>query len=258
MTNSDKSEKEVKSVFSFDSLSSNEFSSVVRSNSQDQNLTIEAYADLYAAMDFFNDRLFGGNLPDCILTFTRHKNILGYFCGERFESRSGIIAHEIAMNPIYMQSRGDAEALSTLLHEMCHLWRHALAPLNRGGGKGANGYHDLVWVKKMEEVGLLPTSTGLPGGKKTGYSVTHIIIEGGQFDLDCKELLASGFKINWCDRLLPQSDDQSEEDDDETAPPKKKKDRVKFTCDECGLNAWAKPSAPLVCGSCGIAMNEAA
>lgn len=224
MGNSDKPAKEERSTFSFDSLASSDVSSVVRSNSQDQNLTIDAYADLYAAMDFFNDRLFDGNLPDCILTFTRHKNILGYFCGERFENRSGIIAHEIAMNPNYMQSRGDTEALSTLLHEMCHLWRYALGPLNRGGGKGANGYHDLVWVKKMKEVGLLPTSTGLPGGKKTGYGVTHIIIEGGLFDLDCKELLASGFKINWHDRLLPQSDDQSEEGNDDDAPlPRRKR-----------------------------------
>ncbi|KZH57139.1 hypothetical protein AWG49_23830 [Escherichia coli] len=26
--------------------------------------------------------------------------------------------------------------------------------------------------------------------------------------------------------------------------------RMKFTCPECGLNAWAKPSAVLLCGEC--------
>ncbi len=235
-------------------------SSVVRSNSDNQSLTAETYADWYSAMDYFNDRLFGGELPDCIISFARHKNMLGYFCVDRFENQSGTVAHEIAMNPVYLRPCGEANALSTLVHELCHLWRHEFGPDNRGGGKGARGYHDLVWAGKMLEVGLLPTDTGLPDGKTTGYRVSHLVIEGGQFDLDCKELLASGFNLNWCDRLIPRSDDESDEDSETDATPKskKKKDRVKFTCDECGLNAWAKPSANLVCGGCGIPMSLAA
>ncbi len=229
--------------------------SVVRSNSPDENLTAGAYADWYTAMDFFNDRLFEGKLPDCIISFARHKNMLGYFCVDRFESQSGSTAHEIAMNPFYPRSRGDADALSTFVHELCHLWRHEFGPPNRGGGKGARGYHDLVWAGKMLEVGLIPTDTGLPDGKMTGYRVSLLIVEGGLFDIDCKELLASGFKINWHDRLFLQTNDEEIDDDTGDAPkPKKKKDRVKFTCDECGLNAWAKPSARFVCGSCGTPM----
>ena len=230
--------------------------SIVRPNTRDHNLTDEAYADWYSAMDYFNDRLFEGKLPDCIISFARHKNMLGYFCVDRFESQSGSTAHEIAMNPAYLRPLGEAGALSTLLHELCHLWRHEFGPPNRGGGKGARGYHDLVWAGKMVEVGLLPTDTGLPDGKTTGYSVSHLIVEGGLFDIDCKELLASGFKINWHDRLFPaagdETDDESEADDN--PKPKKKKDRVKFTCDECGLNAWAKPNARISCTNCGLSM----
>ena len=177
---------------------------------------------------------------------------------ENVKSQSGTVAHEIAMNPVYLRSQGDAGALSTFVHELCHLWRHEFGPPNRGGGKGARGYHDLVWAGKRLEVGLIPTDTGLPDGKMTGYRVSHLIVEGGLFDIDCKELLASGFKINWHDRFFPVTDDETDEDIDDdtgdTPKPKKKKDRVKFTCDECGLNAWAKPSARLVCGSCGIPM----
>lgn len=235
-----------------------DMSSIVRPNSDGQNLTAEAYSDLYSAKGYFNERLFDGKLPDCILSFARHKNMLGYFCVDRFESQSGAISHEIAMNPVYLRSCGDAGALSTLVHELCHLWRYEFGPPNRGGGKGARGYHDLVWVKKMLEVGLIPTDTGLPDGKMTGYSVSHLVVEGGQFDLDCKELLASGFKLNWRDRHIPdvanESDEDSATDAGSNPKPKKKKDRVKFTCAECDLNAWAKPSAPLVCGKCGIPM----
>lgn len=232
-------------------LSSDQLNSIVRPNSSDENLTAEAYRDLYVAKDFFNERLFGGELPDCILSFARQKNMLGYFCVDRFENTEGMTAHEIALNPTYLKSRGDAEALSTLVHELCHLWRHVLGPLNRRDGRGSRGYHDLVWAGKMLEVGLCPTDTGLPGGKMTGYRVTHLIIEGGQFDLDCKELIARGFKLNWHDRLLPSRSTIGDEEETSDEPqPTKKKDRIKFTCPGCQLNAWAKPSAELTCTSC--------
>ena len=28
--------------------------------------------------------------------------------------------------------------------------------------------------------------------------------------------------------------------------------RSKFTCGSCGLNVWAKPSANILCGDCGV------
>ena len=229
--------------------------SIVRPNDEGQALTEKAYRDLIDAMGFFNERLFGGQLSDCILSFGRLSHVLGYFCPDRFENQDGDLAHEISLNPAYLKTQGDREALSTLVHEMVHLWRHDHGPLNARGGKGARGYHDKVWAAKMIEVGLMPKSLSEPG-KMTGYRVSHQIIAGGQFDLDCSELLAGGFRINWHDRpLLPQPEDAPEAGEEPApAKPKKKKDRVKFTCGECGLNAWAKPSAQLVCGPCGLTL----
>jgi hypothetical protein len=48
----------------------------------------------------------------------------------------------------------------------------ALRPVKKCRG----GYHDRVWGAKMEEVGLMPSNTGLPGGKKNGQQMTHYII----------------------------------------------------------------------------------
>lgn len=237
-------------------LQAGEALSIVRPNDEGRALTEKAYKDLIFAMGFFNERLFDSQLSDCILSFGRLSHVLGYFCPDRFQNQDGELAHEISLNPAYLKTQGDRDALSTLVHEMVHLWRHDHGPLNARGGKGARGYHDKVWATKMVEVGLTPTDTGQPGGKMTGYRMTHLIVEGGQFDLDCSELLATGFQINWHDRpYLPQPEDDPEQGD-ETAPakPKKKKDRVKFTCAECGLNAWAKPSAQLVCGPCGLTL----
>jgi rubrerythrin len=42
--------------------------------------------------------------------------------------------------------------------------------------------------------------------------------------------------------------DRSSEDD--VVRKKKAASKTKYTCRGCGLNAWAKPAAPLVCGAC--------
>jgi len=41
--------------------------------------------------------------------------------------------------------------------------------------------------------------------------------------------------------------DRSEND---ATRKKKTASKTKYTCPGCGLNAWAKPEAPLVCGTC--------
>ena len=221
--------------------------------------TLEAGAESQYAYSYFNDALFRGELPDCQITYTRQANVLGHFYPDRYERSDGSICHEIAQNPHYLALRDDRESLSTLVHEMAHLWRHVFGPLNKRGGRGANGYHDLVWVGEMERIGLMPSDTGLPGGKKTGNRMSHYIIPGGPFDRACRELLGSGFRINWHDRIdLTGSHPRGRDDGDEGSQPELiKKDRIKITCPACGLNAWAKPSARLICGACTVQMRPA-
>lgn len=240
----------------------NAASLIVRSNKgadskQIRKPTLEVYGEGQLVYDYLNKRLFGGQLPNCIITLTRRSRMLGYFSGDIFENQLGELTHEISLNPAYFRERGDADTLSTLAHEMCHLWRHVLGPPNRCGGKGAAGYHDLVWAGKMEEIGLLPTDTGRPGGKKTGYRVTHLIVESGPFDLASRDLLISGFAFNWRDRPPVRNKPSGGSNGDDatvTTVSSKKKDRLKFTCTRCELNAWAKPAARLICGKCDLPM----
>lgn len=51
----------------------------------------------------------------------------------------------------------------------------------------------------MESVGLMPSHTGQPGGRRTGEKMTHFIIQGGPFDLACDELLTEAFTLSWLD-----------------------------------------------------------
>ena len=47
------------------------------------NPTAKTYAALNRAFDFFNDRLFGGELPPCLVTLQRKNKAYGYLGSEQ-------------------------------------------------------------------------------------------------------------------------------------------------------------------------------
>ncbi|CQQ97068.1 zinc metalloproteinase Mpr protein [Yersinia enterocolitica] len=258
--------------------------------------TIEAYTELQQAYDYFNQTLFDGDLPDLMITFQRGKHTLGYFSPERFIGKSKL--SELAMNPDYFGTYSLVETLSTLVHEMVHVWQHYM-PVK----KARRGYHDRIWGEKMEQVGLMPSNTAREGGKKTGQQMDHYIIRGGRFQTAVYDLLKNGFSISWYDkwgvelyaptkinkavfddwlRVTDPNDkeliskltktihkkdnierdtatftiEDEENEREEMAIPKPPikgtGTRTKFTCAQCGLNVWAKPTANIYCGDCDV------
>lgn len=63
--------------------------------------TVKAYQELQDAYDFFNERLFGSELPDMLITLQRGKKTFGYFSPNRFSGKSD--HSEIAMNPDFLR-----------------------------------------------------------------------------------------------------------------------------------------------------------
>jgi hypothetical protein len=125
--------------------------------------TAGTYRTFNEAFAFFNETLFGAELPDVLITMQRSKRSRGYFSARRFAHRRGTeIVDEIALNPAAMQDRSDKQIASTLVHEMAHLWQQHF------GKPGRRGYHNKQWAAKMDELGLTPSHTGEPGGKRTG------------------------------------------------------------------------------------------
>ena len=200
------------------------------------NPTTQTYTSLTTAYDFFNRELFGSSLPSCLITMQRHKGTFGYFSGERFASvaDSKEVTDEIALNPAHFATRKSSEVLSTLVHEMVHLWQHHY------GKPPRKGYHDKQWAIKMREIGLIPTATGKQGGKETGQKMHHVIEGNGRFACAVAKLLAEHPAILYHDRGSESN----------TTRKKKAASKTKYTCLSCGLNAWAKPEAPLLCGDC--------
>jgi len=167
--------------------------------------TEEAYEELQKAFDFFNDEFFEGMLPACMLTFQREKHTMGYFSPERFVRRdNGLRTDEISLNPAMFAGFPMVEILQTVVHEQCHAWQHHFGTPSR------QCYHNREWADKMESIGLIPSSTGRPGGNRTGQKMADYIQPGGRMEIAVKKLLATGFAISWLDRfpaMLPALSD---------------------------------------------------
>ena len=205
-------------------------------------ITVVEYGNFQRAFDFFNAELFSNKLPSCLITLQRKNRTRGYYSPHRFKNRvdKGKWTDEIALNPAEFEGRSDAEILSTLVHEMVHCYQRLY------GSPGRGRYHNREWAGLMIERGLVPSHTGRPDGKQTGDHVSHYIKEGGAFQRACQKLLATGFKLNW-QAVENKKTVGTKTSQHDTAA---KKDRVKFTCPQCRQNAWAKPSASLICGVC--------
>lgn len=206
--------------------------------------TQQTYAALTQAYDFFNAELFGGKLPDCLITIVRKRKAKGYFWQEKFKhTDTGEATDEISLNPELFSSQPLEQTMSTLVHEMCHLQQHHFGKPSR------SGYHNKQWAEYMVRVGLHPSDTGAEGGKETGQRMTHYIIEGGIY-ADCyKALVKDGFKLDWINKpSLPEGIAKAK---------KKNASKTKYTCDGCELNVWAKPDANIMCGDCDQALDVA-
>lgn len=228
--------------------------------------TEHIYGELQRAYNHFNNSLFEGTLPPCLFTLQREKRTYGYFSAKRFIHRDGQqTTGEIALNPSYFAVVPLLEVMQTIVHEMVHLWQYSF------GDPGRRSYHNQEWADKMEAIGLMPSDTGKPGGRKTGEKMADYAIEGGLFQKSCEELVRQGFTLNWLDRFppveailantktirvmsIPQGPlgDALQEAAIEVEPEKPKltdkSNRLKQRCPKCEAQAWGKPSLRLICG----------
>jgi predicted SprT family Zn-dependent metalloprotease len=199
------------------------------------NPTIEMTEVLQSAYTYFNNHLFNGLLPECMITLQRKRTAKGYFSQDRFINRQDetMRIHEIALNPDVFTDRSDKEILSTLVHEMVHCWQAEYGLKNP-----KNAYHNYEWVGKMLAIGLIPYSE-TTGERGTGNKVTHSVKVFGLFDNVCGNFLATGQKINYQSKAQITA---------EKAP--RKKYTFTFKCPECGDTAKAHRNRNLVCGDC--------
>jgi predicted SprT family Zn-dependent metalloprotease len=219
------------------------------------NPTTQAYAELQSAWVHYNRELFGGKLPPCLITMQREKRTYGYFSSQRFVHRHDKSkTDEIAINPSYFAVVPLLEILQTLVHEMTHQWQ------SHFGEPGRRTYHNREWSEKMESIGLMPSSTGQPGGAKTGEKMADYPIAGGAFMSATDALLKKNFAVSWLDRMPPAGPLGAVAGGKLSglaltlgalltpAPPGNRSNRVKYRCPSCSAQLWGKPSLRVLCG----------
>jgi predicted SprT family Zn-dependent metalloprotease len=195
--------------------------------------TQEQFAAYQNLFEYFNNFLFQGSLPNVVLNFSRKAKTHGFFAPERWSSKGGDSEdkiHEISLNPQTL-ARDPKDVLSTLVHEMAHLWQQVFGKPSR------SGYHNKEWAAKMKEIGLIPSSTGAPGGKETGQNMTHYIEDKGPYEVAYKELPE--------EYLMPFIAHEGL-----GATKKSTNSKVKYSCLGCGSNVWGKPNLNIMCGDC--------
>ncbi|WP_461255780.1 SprT-like domain-containing protein [Treponema sp. R80B11-R83G3] len=192
----------------------------------------QLFDELY---QYYNNELFGGTLADCIIITQKSKKATGSFSPARWKNKikdDEQNIHEITLNPECLDGP-DEEWQQTLVHEMVHLWQRDFGKISRAG------YHNKQWADKMEEIGLMPSSTGREGGKKTGQRMSDYIIPGGLFIEAYKRLKNKKLKY----ATNPVFFDGSK------IPGKKSRSKTKYTC-ACNNNIWGKPGLSVTCNNC--------
>ncbi len=156
--------------------------------------TPETYLFFQKAYDFFNASLFENSLPPCLITFQRQKRLMGYVSFKRwYNPTENRHIDELAINPEYFAHYPLVELFQTLCHEMVHIWQ------SHFGSPGRRGYHNEEWARKMIAIGLMPSTTGQPGGGIVGESMLDYILTDGSFVKACDTLLATGIQLAWVD-----------------------------------------------------------
>ena len=136
---------------------------------------------------------------------------------------------------------------------MCHLWQWEF------GNPSRNGYHNREWSDRMEDVGLIPSDTGKPGGKKTGQRMTHYIEENGVY-FKAFQKMPKRYRLPFTaidgEVMLSLIEGGKGDGKDNKSsrlrrlrPPSRKK--TKYSCPNCGINVWGKEGLKIMCGEDG-------
>ena len=130
-------------------------------------VTIQSAIDeLHRMFRFFNEQYFGNELETPVITILVDSTSGSYgwiTVGKVWSSIDHKYFREINLSAEYM-NRAAPEVLTTLLHEMCHLYniQRGIQDTSRGGT-----YHNRVFKKAAEERGLV-----VEKDDKYGYCIT--------------------------------------------------------------------------------------
>ena len=197
-------------------------------------IDLEQYKILQDIYDYFNSCFFDNQLPEIvfIINYRKNQSNLGYFHPTKLKQGDKLMSI-ISLNPDRFD-RENIEIIATLVHEMCHVWHFYCCEKKLK----SNGYHDRLWGQKMESIGLTPSNTGEPGGKKTGRNIHHIIEKNGQFEIKAKQFIAKHNNIFLFQGIANLKEKSVAN-----------RNKIKYTC-SCGIKLYSQPDLEAICKKC--------
>jgi hypothetical protein len=149
---------------------------------------------------------------------------------------------------------------------MVHLWQHEF------GKPSKTTYHNNEWAAKMEAIGLMPSNTGKPGGKKIGYRMDDYVIAGGMFEKAFKSI-PKKYLLPWkCTEPLSSIqlsgsteggtnnsyyiEEEILEEVKSALSAANSKNKSKYSCPQCKMNVWGKSHLYIICGDCKRTLEE--
>ena len=163
--------------------------------------------------NYYKNTLFQGILPECYIEFSTKVGLYGIFFSNQWVDLKQKYIHEIILNPEILSLKS-IEFHAIIVRNMVFLW------LYMHGIHSRPNYLNKKAAQKLEEFGIIPSSTGAPGGKKIGQSILQYINYNGIF--------AKVFKKN----PKKTSGYRHTSADDETNG-KDKTLKIKFFCPSC-------------------------
>lgn len=192
-------------------------------------------AELHRAFKMFNENLFEGKLPEpAILIQSRgnKKLTLGWCSVQKIWKNEKTEEEKYEINLVAEGlNRGIYPVMTTLLHEMVHLYNlvNGIKDVSRG-----NTYHNMKFKNTAEAHGLI-----IEHADKIGWSVSKL--QGTTMNLiDSYEFDEAVFSLG-------RRDLDSEGDE---KPKKKKSSSRKYYCPECGISIRASKDVNILCGDC--------
>lgn len=200
----------------------------------------EVAAILERAFDIANAHFYGNKLPKPIITVasTGRLSSYGWFTPAKLWNDNEQQRHEINISAEYLH-RDISEVITTLLHEMVHLYcnTNQIKDTSRGFS-----YHNKNFKKVAEIHGLTITHS-----RKCGWSHSQLSSEGENFIEICKLQIPNLQKFQIY-RLGGQLDEET------TTKPKKSSSSRKYICPECGMSVRATKEVKIKCVECDLEM----
>lgn len=189
-------------------------------------------SDKYQAIfDYFNQQLFDGLLPNCILDLNAKGKSQGFFKPKGWTKYDGqiVTSHQISLNPELLQESTSYRAYMTLVIQMLTLWQHEF-----GETKLIRpGYYNTEVLEKAESLGLVLQA------KNKGWHVDCFVEPSGLF---CQSLENMPLELYFV--WKPKAETKLVTN--KLKLPSRSK--VKHHCSQCGQNIWGAASIkPMRC-----------